>query len=188
MSTPLSRLEPDAEMARTFQSAEVESIRLAARGRLVAIVLFTSYGVLAFDGGLQANTLLYGAAFGALALTLNFVAGSRFDRPWVIYLIAVLEVALLTDAVLTPNPFNPAPWPQPMVFRYDNFYYFFVLIAVTVFSYSPYLVLWAGLCTALAWGIGVALLASRADIALFADAIEGATSSREMSTSGCSVM
>jgi len=171
-------LQPDrsSNVEQGLRQAEVESLKLAAKGRLVAIGVVSAYSTLSFSGGLLYNTLLYAAAFADIALTLLLVAGTRFDRVWVKYLLVMLEIALLADAVLTPNPFNPEPWPNPMVYRYENFYYFLIIIAIAVFSYSPALVMWTGCVTALAWGLGLWWISSMPGTITFADLPEGATS------------
>lgn len=168
------------DLDRGFHSAELQGIKLAAKGRLIAVATFAIYSPLAYSGPLLYNTLAYLAAFGLLALAMLYSSRTGLVTPWVKYLLVALEVFILAQAVLTPNPFNPAPWPDAMVFRYDNFYFFFVLIAVSVFSYTPGLVLWAGVCTALAWGVGVALLVSRADIRILSEVIGQADTSQDI--------
>ena len=177
---PLDRDATRFDMAQGIRAAELGSTRLAAKGRLIAIGTFTVYVLTTSSGPLLYNSLLVLAAFGLLALAMLLSARASLERPWIRYLLVALEVIILTEAVLTPNPFNPDPWPSPMVFRYDNFYFFFALIAVSVFSYSPSLVLWAGLCTALAWSVGVALHVASDASRLFSEAARGITSSRDL--------
>lgn len=159
-----------------YRDIEVASIKLAAKGRLVVIALFTLYGFAVFTGGLRYNTLVYGLAFGLLAVALFYVAGSRYDRPWIIYLLVIIEVVLLADAVLTPNPFNPSPWPDPMVYRYENFYYFLILIAVSVFTYRPAVVMWTGISTAIVWTAGLMWILSLDNSKALTDVSDNLTS------------
>ncbi|MDG2286041.1 MAG: adenylate/guanylate cyclase domain-containing protein, partial [Alphaproteobacteria bacterium] len=44
--------------------------------------------------------------------------------------------------------------PIPISYRFDQFPYFFLLIASAAFSYSPRLVLWSGLSIAITWAAG----------------------------------
>jgi class 3 adenylate cyclase len=102
------------------------------------------------------------------------------QRAWLKYALVALEVVILAEAVLTPNPFNPEPWPTAMVFRYDNFYYFIVLIVLSIFSYAPNLVLWTGLCTAAVWSAGLLSIVARSDTALFSQRVEEGSTSAQM--------
>ena len=163
-----------------FRVAELSSIRLAAQGRLVALAIFTLYTVSSFSGALLYNSLVYLSGFGVLALAMLLSARVSIEKPWIKFVLVALEVLILTEAVLTPNPFNTEPWPQAMVFRYDNFYYFFALIAVSVFSYSPALVVWVGCCIVLAWGIGVSILISRENTRLLSDVVTSAINNQEL--------
>ena len=173
-------MQYNTDLESALRDAEVESVRLAARGRLVAISIFAVYSVVSFTGALLVNTLVHLAAFALIAGVLLASAPVTHRRPWIKYVLVALEVAILAEAVLTPNPFNPDPWPPAMVFRYDNFYYFFALIAVSVFSYSPRLVAWAGICTAIAWGIGVAFVMMRGGGISFSEAAADAETSRDV--------
>ncbi len=163
-----------------LRSVELDGIKLAAKGRLVAIGIFAIYAVSSFSGALLFNTLVYLAGFTILALAYLLTAPASVTKTWIRYLLVALEVIILVEAVLTPNPFNPQPWPAAMAFRYDNFYYFFALIAVSVFSYAPMLVLWAGVCTALTWGVGVAIVTARPDVLMFSQVVVEGMSSTEL--------
>jgi len=145
----------ELRLARRLGAEERAGLRLAVQGRLAVLAVLAAFSLIAFRGPLLLNTLLYLGAFALLSVALLFVSRGARHRPWAPYVFVFLEVALLGQAVLSPNPFNPEPWPAPMVFRYDNFYYFFVLLAVSAFALSPRLVLWTGVCIALVWGAGV---------------------------------
>ncbi len=177
MTTGANWRDSGSIIEQGLRQAEVESVKLAAKGRLVAIGVVTVYSVLSFSGGLLLNTLIYAGAFAVIALTLLLLAGTRFDRAWVKYVLVTLEIILLADAVLTPNPFNPEPWPQPMVYRYENFYYFLIIIAIAVFSYSPALVMWTGFATAVVWTGGLWWISSMPGTLTFGNLPEGSSSS-----------
>ena len=48
---------PTPELDRGFHSVELEGIKLAAKGRLIAVATFAVYSVLALSGPLLHNTL-----------------------------------------------------------------------------------------------------------------------------------
>jgi adenylate cyclase len=80
-----------------------------------------------------------------------------------IALIALLDAALLTYALLAPNPMLEETWPPQLTLRFHNVLYFFVLLAGAALSYSPGLVLWNGIAAAATWSVGVYLIWSRPD-------------------------
>ena len=165
-----------AGLASALRAAEVASLKLAAKGRLLVIAVFAVYTTVLFDNELRAITLIYCAAFGAIAAALLLLTDSRFERPWLSYALVLLEVLLMANALLTQNPLNPDPWPMAMAFRYENFYYFVLIIVLSVFSYQPLLVLWAGVCSATAWGVGAWMLLARPDVETYAERGPCATS------------
>lgn len=156
---PADAVPPEAalDFDRTpgYKPMELSGLRLAVQGRLVALGVLAVYTLLSVGGALLYNSLVYVGALTLLSLVFFALIRSGAYRPWMSYVFVLLEIVIVADAVLTPNPFNPSPWPDAMVYRYDNFYYFFILIAVSVFSYSPWLVLWSGVCTAMVWGTGL---------------------------------
>jgi adenylate cyclase len=63
---------------------------------------------------------------------------------WMKYAIAAIDAILLAYILLAPNPLDATPLPAPMMLRFGNFVYAFLLLLFTVFSFSPWLVLWTG--------------------------------------------
>ena len=81
-------------------------------------------------------------------------------RAWHSYLFLALDVGLLTFTLLFPNPLSELSWPLPMSFRFGNFLYFFVILALVSLSYSPRLVIWAGLISVSFWAVGTRFVAA----------------------------
>jgi adenylate cyclase len=71
--------------------------------------------------------------------------------PWV---FPALDAALLATVALLPNPLDTVQVPIAQRLRFGNEVYFFALIAFSTFTYSPRLVLWQGVTSALAWTAG----------------------------------
>ena len=46
------------------------------------------------------------------------------------------DLALLTVISIAPNPISNVEWPLAMQYRFDNFIYFFVLLAGATLAYS----------------------------------------------------
>lgn len=83
--------------------------------------------------------------------------------------VALLEAALVTFALLAPNPLSDGSWPLQMTLRFHSFLYFFVFLAAAALSYSPVQVLCNGMAAAAMWSFGVYLIWSRSDTITAAD-------------------
>jgi adenylate cyclase len=64
-------------------------------------------------------------------------------------------MAVLTLALVVPNPLADPDWPLAMQLRLGNFDFFYLFIAFAVLGFSPGLALWAGIAAVVAWGLGV---------------------------------
>tara|TARA_B100000029_G_scaffold318646_1_gene311157 strand:- start:2680 stop:3477 length:798 start_codon:yes stop_codon:yes gene_type:complete len=71
---------------------------------------------------------------------------------------------MLTFTLLSKNPMGPNPVPYPMQFRWDNELYFMILLMGVVFTYTPRIVLWAGVLGAITWMAGAAWIALQPDV------------------------
>ncbi|MGI9522606.1 MAG: adenylate/guanylate cyclase domain-containing protein [Hyphomicrobiaceae bacterium] len=69
------------------------------------------------------------------------------------------DLALMTIAIVVPNPFGTANWPLPMHFRFDNFLYFFVLLGGAALTYNWRTVIAMGVWTTGLWLLAFAIVA-----------------------------
>ena len=133
-------------------AAEVErGLALAARVRLVVLAIIAVW--VRFENPFPEYLyfhpyLLLFALLGYLPLWVR-----RDGRPvaWVRYLCPLLDMALFTLLVMLPNPLEPDVLPAQVRLRFGNEIYLFAFIVASAATYSPALVLWTGLCAALAW-------------------------------------
>jgi adenylate cyclase len=111
-----------------------DGLKLAVKGRwlalLVIAVLFVylnpAWEMLYYHG------LLVGfALIGWLQMRFGRVGRSQLE----LFLI-VCDLALMTFALVVPNPFSHTEWPVAMQYRFDNFIYFFVLLAGATMAYN----------------------------------------------------
>lgn len=100
--------------------------------------------------------------FGLLVLGNYLIAQTRWDRSWRTYVFQACFVALLVAVIILPNPFVDS-WPIQTRLRFGNFVYVLLFLAPIALTFRPLAMVWAGLCAALAWGIGVAWVALRPD-------------------------
>jgi adenylate cyclase len=144
---------------RAFRAEERAGLRLATHLLLAALAVI---GVWLFvwvepQRVLFLETIL--ALFAVLALVNYRVASG--ERPWPgwDYAVVVANFTLLTFAMVGYDLVFGDDWPPQMMLRNGTFVYFFLFLAVISLRYSPRLVLFAGICGALAWSVGVWLIA-----------------------------
>ena len=87
-----------------------------------------------------------------------WVANTDWGKRWHQYAFVTADFALLTFALLYPNPFVPVEYPPQIALRFGTFVYFFVILAGLAYVYQPRLVLWGGISAAICWAIGVGTL------------------------------
>jgi adenylate cyclase len=98
--------------------------------------------------------------FGLLVMANYLVAQSRWDRPWRTYVFQLCFLALLVAVIILPNPFVES-WPVQTRLRFGNFVYVLLFLAPIALTFRPLAMIWAGVCAALAWAIGVAWVVLR---------------------------
>jgi len=65
------------------------------------------------------------------------------------------DLALMTFVILVPNPFYDLGWPIALQYRFDNFLYFFVLLAGATLAYSWRTIIAISTWTAALWIFGL---------------------------------
>jgi adenylate cyclase len=98
--------------------------------------------------------------FAILGVVHYVLRWKHFERFWLSYVFVALDFALLTFTLFVPNPLAIDKGPPQMALRHDPIVYYFLLIAAVAFSYSPSLMLWAGIAAAVSWSMGVLWLLS----------------------------
>jgi adenylate cyclase len=130
-----------------------EGQRIAAVARTAALVLIgfllpyinPTWSVLYYEA-----MLLAFIGIGWLQLRVATVGQSRLELA-----LILLDLVLLTFICLVPNPFAEFGAPTAMVYRFDNFIYFFILLAVGTLAYSWRTVWSMGTWVAALWAIGL---------------------------------
>ncbi len=137
-----------------LQIEKMEGHRLAVIARTIALVLVMfllpllnpRIHVLVYE-----VTVLMFIGIGWLQYRMASVGYSKME----LFLI-VLDLVLLTLVFIVPNPFESEEIPTAVLYRFDNFIYFFLILAVATLAYS-WRTVWAiGTWVAILWVIGVA--------------------------------
>lgn len=135
----------------TFQEVERTGMKLAIKGRIVAILLMGLWLVASRPSERAFEYVALLAIFALLGVLHFLVIGSGADRPWVKFVFITCDVALLSLAVVLSNSFPTADLPQMIIFRFNVFQYYFIVLAVAAFSFSPAMLVWSGFAGALGW-------------------------------------
>ena len=134
-----------AEHRSQVQGAQVRAVALAVIG-VWLLVENTNWAVLYY----HVSLLIFGMLGYAPLLLRSF----DLWRGWHRYVLIAIEMLLIAYIILVPNPFFGGVLPVGQQLRWGNEAYVFILIAASVFSYSPKAVLWTGLMGAVGWTLG----------------------------------
>lgn len=149
-----------------FLRAEQSGLRLAIIGRIAALALMGVWliSTRADDPTRMVGYILVLSLFAALGLAHYALIGTRFDRRWVKYVFITLDVAIVSALVAT-QPLYPSATglPAVMTFRAPLFPFYFVILGVAAFSFSPAMVMWTGIAGAIGWLVAFSRTASMVD-------------------------
>jgi len=152
-----------------FLRAEQAGLRLAIIGRTIALLLLGVWlvGSRASDPTRALDYLTLLSVFVALGLVHYSLIATRFDKRWIKYAFVSIDIAIVSALVATRPMFESAPdLPPLMIFRVPIFPFYFVIVGIAAFSFSPGLVLWAGIAGAISWLAAFLHLASGVEGAL----------------------
>ena len=130
-------------------AAWARTLALSATGVLIAFQN-ASWSVLYFHALLLVFILL-----GWAQLRYATVGRSRVELA-----LILADLVLLAVALTVPNPFSADAFPTAMIYRYETFPYFFIILALATLAYSWRTVLTMGAAFVVIWfaaALGVAL-------------------------------
>ena len=144
--------EQNPHLAQALEQEKMEGHRLAVVARTVAMGIIAC--LLPF---LNPNfDVLYYEAFVLLFIALGWIqykyAQVGYSKIELAFIIG--DLVLLTAIFLIPNPFQRGEFPTAMLYRFDNFVYFFLILAISSLAYSWRTVWSIGTWIAIMWAIG----------------------------------
>ena len=142
------------DAAKMFLRAEQSGLKLASIGRIAALALMGVWliGTRADDPTRALGYILVLSLFAALGLAHYALIGTRFDRRWIKYAFITLDIGIVSWLVATqPLYQSAADLPAVMMFRAPVFPFYFIILGVAAFSFSPAMVMWTGLAGAIGW-------------------------------------
>lgn len=143
-----------AKLETTFREAEQSGLKMAIKGRFIALGLIGIYlfgSRAGFNLATSIDYVLVVVGFAALGGLHYVLIGSRFDYPWIKYVFVSLDIAILSILIATQPLYDSIDLPQSIIFRGTQFLYYFVVLAVAAFSFSPGMVLWTGIAGVCGW-------------------------------------
>ena len=142
--------ELQTDLEQTFQKAEQAGLRLAIRGRLIALLAIAGWYLLSRPLPVVLQVLSVVAVFAALGMIHYAIIGSRHDRWWIKYLFITVDIVLLTAVLAFAPQSEGGDVPQILALRY-NFDFLYLALVVACFSFSPWMVIWSGAVICLSW-------------------------------------
>ena len=145
-------------LVEALRREKLEGQRIAAWARTVAL---TATGVLIAFQNASWSALYFHALL--LVFILLGWAQLRFatvGRSRIELLLILADLVLLAVALTVPNPFSADAFPTAMIYRYETFPYFFIILALATLAYSWRTVVTMGLAFVVIWFVatlGVAL-------------------------------
>ena len=146
----------DARIQAAFAHEQYDGLVLAARVRLIALVVIGIWISIENDYPRLIPYELVLIAFAIFGIAPLVLRRAGVIATWPLYLFSTLDILLLTAIVLVPNPFDQYRYPLGLQLRFGNEAYLFLFLAITLFTYSPRVVLWTGITAASVWSIGTA--------------------------------
>ena len=153
----VERLVSD-RVEQAFRAEELAGLRLATYALLIALALIALWLFVWVTPPRLYFLELILALFALIALLSYRVARGERSPVWWRYAVVAANFALLTFSMVGYDLIFGDVMPPQMMLRNGTFVYFFIFVAIVALSYSPRLVLFAGLVGALAWTIGAWLI------------------------------
>ncbi len=155
-----ARSQLEDKLTSTFRTATLLGLKVSTQGRLVgsAVMAVLLLYLVPLPAVYYYEAIL--VLFALMGIAYYVLSRRGFGMPWLSYIFIALDFALLTYTIFVPNPFEHQQRPPQVAFRNDSIVYYFMFFTGWAFSYSPKLMLWAGLSAALGWVAGVLWLLS----------------------------
>ncbi|WP_425412312.1 hypothetical protein [Leisingera methylohalidivorans] len=104
------------------------------------------------------SVLYYHGLLALLCLNGWFISRTgKVGRSRLELFLIFLDLAIMTFALVVPNPFDAREMPVAMLYRFDNFQYFFIILAAGTMAYSWRTVIAIGNWMAAMWLSALAL-------------------------------
>jgi adenylate cyclase len=156
---------------------ELKGLSYMFWGRLAALTILAVWALtLPFER--SSGYLSAIAAFALLGAPPYLLARRGYGGAPILAAFLILDAAILTYVLVMPPPFYVEGWTAQLNLRLPNFLYLGIFLVGMSLSYSPWLVMWAGIGVIVAWSTGFLWIALLPDTLM--------TTSRQSLDSGMS--
>ncbi|ETX08043.1 MAG: hypothetical protein ETSY2_07610, partial [Candidatus Entotheonella gemina] len=142
------------EFEDVFRNETLARLKLATRGRLVSLAVVSVLVLFLVPRPAVYYYHILIALFALLGILL-YRLNRKGPRAWVMDGFIALDFAMLTYTLFSPNPLDTSEIPLQSRFRYDPIVYYFMLLSMAAFTFSPRRMLVAGISAGLSWTAGV---------------------------------
>jgi adenylate cyclase len=149
-----------ADIAGAIAREEVSGLATMFWGRVAALTLLALWVLLTLPIERSKIYLVAIIIFALLGAPSYLLARRGIRSTLAIAFFLLLDASILTYILIVPPPFLSDLWTPQLNYRLPNFLYFGVFLASMALSYSPTLVIWAGVASIVAWSTGVLWVAT----------------------------
>lgn len=154
---------PYRDLNERFAREELSGLSYMFWGRLLVLGLLAVWVALTLPFERSGAYMMALAAFALLGAPPYLLARRGIGGTSVIAVFLLLDAAILTYILIVPPPFFAEGWTPQLNLRLPNFIYLGVFLVGMALSYSPGLVLWAGIASISAWSAGFLWVANLPD-------------------------
>ncbi|MFY1707183.1 adenylate/guanylate cyclase domain-containing protein [Tritonibacter scottomollicae] len=153
-------LQDDALKTRHIREALEEhkrrGVEMAVLARWIIMPIVGVFLALVYP---HPSQLYYIALLAILCVNGFFIRRfARVGRSHAEVALIMFDLVLMTFGMVFPNPFDQQEMPIPMLYQYDNFMYFFIILAFGTLAYSWRTVIGIGVWASVIWLSGSALM------------------------------
>ncbi|MFC3228570.1 adenylate/guanylate cyclase domain-containing protein [Marinibaculum pumilum] len=142
---------PWKDLSRDIAREELAGLAYMFWARLVALGAMAVWLALTLPFERSGLYLAAIACFALLGAPPYLLARAGRGSTWVTAAFLLLDAAILSYILVVPAPFSVEGWTPQLNLRLPSFVYFGVFLAGMALSYSPILVIWAGIASVVAW-------------------------------------
>ncbi|OIQ45599.1 MAG: guanylate cyclase [Roseobacter sp. MedPE-SW] len=141
---------PETQYVLTaLENHKREGLELAVKARWIAMAIFAVFVVIVHP---YFEVIYHIGIMALLCLNGWFIQRvGRVGRSRLELLLIFIDLFLMTLGMVGPNPLSVDTMPLAMQYRFDNFLYFFVILAVGTMAYSWRTVIAIGVWTFVMW-------------------------------------
>lgn len=136
-------------LAEALQQEKLQGQRIAAWARTVALV--ASGVLIAFQNAHWSALYFHALLLVFIAIGWAQVRYAQVGRSRVELALILADLVLLAITLSVPNPFAPGAFPTAMIYRFDTFPYFFIILSLATLAYSWRTVLTMGVAFVPIW-------------------------------------